>query len=426
MKRPSSRFPFAALATLLLATLPAGCATRADASKPSTRAAVAVVVEPAAAPAPVSIFTGPGSVAAAHTYRLAFEISGRVAAVNADVGDRVFPGETLAALDDADYREQLDAAQARLASAAAAAERAANGARPQERLQADDSVVSARAAVARAQAAVDLASLNDERDRQLVASGDIAAQAADTTRTAYLDAQGQLRAAQAQLRAAEANAALVAEGPRVEDRAAANADAAGARASVELAATTLAKTILRAPADAYVLARDVEPGNVAVPGAVVFTLTGAGAPDVLVDVPEHLITRVAPGASARVTAGGRSALGYVSRIEPAADTASRTAQVRVRVPRLDLRPGAVAEVELDPQRPRGASVPAGAILGSGSDAYVEVFDARRATVARRAVRASAVEGERVDVSGIAPGTPVVIMGQHQAEPGDAVRVVSGS
>jgi len=387
---------------------------------------LAVVVEPAGTAAPLAIYTGPGAVAAAHTYRVAFEISGRVAAVNADVGDRVTAGATLASLDDTDYREQLAAAQARLDAAAAAAARAENGARPQERAQADESVAAARATVARAQAALDLARDNDARDAQLVGAGDIAAQTADTTHTAFVDAQGQLRSAQAQLAATEANAALVRAGPRAEDRAAAGADAAEARASAALAATTLAKTSIHAPADAYVLARDVEPGNVAVPGAVAFTLTDAGTPDVLIDVPEALVGGIGTGTGARVSANGRSVTGFVTRIEPSADDATRAAQVRVRAPELALRPGAVVSVALGPRQPGGASVPVGAILTERGTTFVETYDARRGTVARRAVRISGSDGERADVSGIPPGAPVVVMGQHQAEPGDPVRVVSGS
>jgi multidrug resistance efflux pump len=426
MKRPSSTKLLALAVAACIAPGASGCAARAEASKPPVRAPLAVVVERAETPEPLAIYTGPGAVAAAHTYRVAFEISGRVAAVNADVGDRVRAGETLAALNDTDYREELEAARARLDSAEAAAARAANGARPQERAQADESVASARAVVARAQAALDLARDNDARDQQLLGAGDIAAQTADTTHTAFVDAQAQLRSAQAQLAAAEANAALVAAGPRVEDRAAASADAAGARASAELAATTLAKTSIHAAADAFVLARDVERGDVAVPGAVAFTLTDAGPPDVLVDVPESLVSRIVTGMSARVSVDGRSGLGCVTRGEPAADDASRAVQVRVRVPQLALRPGAVVDVALGPRRPRAASVPAGAILTERGGTFVETYDARRATVALRAVRVLAADGDRAEVSGIATGTPVVVMGQHQAEPGDAVRVVSGS
>jgi HlyD family secretion protein len=348
-----------------------------------------------------------------------------VTSVGADVGDRVAAGQMLASIDPADYERQVEADRARLDGADAAAARATNGSRPQERAQAGDAVASARAAVARTQAAVDLARLNDARERQLLATGDVPAQQADAARTALLDATGALNAARAQLAAAEQSASLVVEGPRAEDRAAAFADAAAARANLGLAETTLRKTTLVAPADAYVLSRDLEPGNIAQPGAVAFILTDAGTPDILVNVPESLVAGLRPGTPALVRTGRRSAFGAVTRVEPAADAASRTAQVRVRAPQLDLRPGDVVDVALQPERASGASVPTGALLDERDGTYVSVYDATHATVRRVRVRTLIAGDERVTLTGIAPGTPVVTMGQHLALPGDAVRVVSG-
>ena len=239
-----------------------GCApSRAEAQKPPARAPVAIVVERAGAPAARALFTGPGSVSATHTYRIAFEIPGRVTSVAADVGDRVGAGETLAAIDDADYRAQLASARARAASAAANALRAQDGARPQERAQAGDAVAAARASMARSQSAVALAARNDARDRTLLASGFVAAQAADTAHVAFVDAENQLSVARAQVASAEHNRALVDAGPRDEDRTAAFADADAARANASLAQTTYAKTTIHAPVDAYVLSRDIELGR---------------------------------------------------------------------------------------------------------------------------------------------------------------------
>ncbi len=404
-----------------------GCApSRVEAQKPLARAPVAIVVERAGAPAVRALFTGPGSVAATHTYRIAFEIPGRVTSIAADVGDRVDAGETLATIDDADYRAQLASARARAASAAANALRTRNGARPQERAQAGDAVAAARATMARSQSAVDLAARNDARDRSLLASGFVAAQAADTAHVAFVDAENQLSAARAQVAAAEHNRALVDAGPRDEDRTAAFADADAARANASLAQTTYAKTTIHAPVDAYVLSRDIELGSDAAPGVVAFVLTDAASPEVRVDVPERYVSELSLGRLAIVTANGRVRTGRVSRIEPAADPNSRTATVRVAVERLSARPGAVVSVSLAPQRDGGASVPLGAIVTHGDTSYVETYDAARGTVARRVVRTIAALDDRANVAGIAPGTPVVVMGQHQAEPGDRVRVVTSS
>ena len=308
----------------------------------------------------------------------------------------------------------------------ASARRTRNGARPQERAQANDAVVAARASVSRFEAAVDLAARNDARDRLLLASGDVAAQAADSAHVAYVDAEHALVSARAQLAAVDANRALVEAGPREEDRSVAFADADAARANASLAQTTFAKTAIHAPADAYVLSREIEVGSDATAGTIAFVLTDAATPEVRIDVPERYVSEVVPGRGAAVTANGRTLAGRITRIEPAADAATRTATVRIAVAHLDARPGAVVGVALVPARDGGASIPLGAIVSHGDRSYVEIYDAARGTVVRRNVRTIAVLDDRANVADIRPGTPVVVMGQHQAEPGDAVRVVTGS
>ncbi len=428
MDRDSVRSWFASAALGALAVLAAGCANRVSA--PPQRLAVAIAVEPARSAGVRSLYAGPGSVVAARTYRLAFEIGGRVARVNADVGDGVGPGEALASLDDADFAEQLAMAQARAASADALAERAHNGARPQERAQADEAAASAQAQLARALAAAELARANDARARALVASGDIPVQQADTTRTALTDAAQQVAAARAQLASARENAALVASGPRDEDKRAALADAAAARANAAFAATTLAKTVLRAPAQAYVQSREVDPGDSAQPGSIVFVLTDAAPPDVIVDVPEAKLASIGVGTPATIRVGGAVANtaarfigGRVTRLEPAADPASRSVAVRVHAGGLALRPGAVVEVAFGRHRVNGTSVAIGTLLSHDGAPSVEVYDALRHTVRFARVRVLASTDERATVAGIAPGTPVVVMGQHEAQPGDDVHPV---
>jgi len=301
-----------AVAVVLIA-ISDGCAARA-ASHEAERLPLAVVVERARAAAPRAVFEGPGSVAPAHTYHLAFEVSGRITDVRADVGDRVRPGALLAAIDDRDFRAQVDAANARAAAAAANALRTTSGARPQERAEAADAVGAARAAVSRATAALALAAGNEARVRQLLSSGYVAAQQADTTQAATLDARAQLRSAQALLGAAQQREALVRLGPRDEDRTAATADATAARAGADVMRSSLAKTAVYAPADAFVESRSIELGDMASPGITAFTLTDAGTPDILVAVPEALVGRLRVGMphASFATAPARRGRSYAS------------------------------------------------------------------------------------------------------------------
>jgi len=398
----------------------AGCAAKAQTAPVEP---IAIAVEAARPSASLPLYAGPGTVAATHTYRLAFDVAGRVATVNVDVGDRVGAGQVLAAIDASDYGEQLRAARARADAASAAAAKAERGSRPEELAAAGQSVAAAQAQVQRAQAAEELAAANLRRSRALFGDGDIAAQSYDAAVTAERDASGALAAARAALSGAQAQAALVAQGPRDEDRRAAAADAEAAQASADLAATTLGKTALRAPADALVLSRAVEPGSEAQPGQVVFVLVDASDPDVIVPVPAARAAEARGAATARVTVAGRTYAAQVERVEPAADPATRTAIVRLRVRGLRAAPGDVANVLLGTRNAGGTSVPLGALIQRNGIRTVDVYDEARGTVAERAVGVVAADGDRAIVRGIAPGERIVVAGQYQVHAGDRVRVV---
>jgi multidrug resistance efflux pump len=425
MTSPSFIRPLAALSLAALGLgAGTGCAGRAASAGPPP--ATPVTLATAAAPAARALYAGPGEVAPARVYRVGFELPGRVVTVHADVGDRVAAGALLAELDGSDYAAQERGATARAAQALAGAAKTRNGARAQERRAADEAVAAARAQLARAQTAQGLAEAGRARFDLLYASGDIPAQQHDQTVAAARDAAGALAAARAQLAGAEAQRALVRDGARAEDVAASAAAARAAAADAELARVTLGKTRIVAPAEAYVEQRAVEPGSSAQPGASAFVLVDAREPDVLVAVPETRLDGIAPGTAAVVRSAGRTYRAAVARVEPDADPATRTAQVRLRVPGLRARRGGVVEVALG-ARPAGgtASVPLAAVVSApGGATSVLVYDPARKRALRRAVRVVGADGERALVSGLAPGTQVVRAGAALVQPGAPLAVVA--
>lgn len=403
------------------AALVSACAARASQQAPQ---GFAIAVERPQMPEPLAAYDGPGSVAPEHIYQLSFEIPGRIAQVNYDVGDRVRSGEVLASLDGSDYAAEAAAAAAQAQAAEAQNRKVDNGARPQERRSALDAVDAAGAQVDRAVAATSLAHANYIRAENLYAGGAISAQQRDSAEAAERDAHAQVNAAGAQLAVAQQQRSLTDDGARVEDRAAARAQAAAAAASAQLAQITLGKTTMTAPADSIVQKRAIEPGDMASPGAPAFTLISAGVPDVLVAVPERVLADIRVGTPALVTLGSRTYNGAVLRLEPAADALSRTAQVRVRVPRLDLPAGAVVNVKLGVRSMAGLSIPLGALItNADGQTSVELYDAADQTVTTRQVRIEANNGEHVVVSGLSSSDVVVTQGEYEAKPGDRVRVV---
>jgi len=333
----------------------------------------------------------------------------------------------LAAIDGSDYGAQARAADARALAALAGAAKARNGARLQERVAADQAVSAASAQLERALATQRLADANRARFDSLYANGDVAALQHDQMVANARDAAAAVSAARAQVAQAQAQRSLVHEGPRSEDLAASAADASAARAGADLARVTLAKTRIVAPADAYVQQRDVEPGSSAQPGANAFVLVDARDPDILVAVPESRLDGIAPGTRAVVRSNGRVYRGSVTRIEPDADPASRTAQVRVRVPSLRARGGAVVDVALGASRGAGdASIPLASVVTDPSGAAsVLVYDAATRSASKRAVHVVSGDADRVLVSGIAPGTRVARAGAALVKPGAALTVVPG-
>ncbi|MBV9408397.1 MAG: biotin/lipoyl-binding protein, partial [Candidatus Eremiobacteraeota bacterium] len=195
------RPPFIALSAAAALIL-GGCAARAATT--TAPAATPVTLATAGAPETRAAYAGPGTVAPQHVYRIAFEIPGRVVAVNADVGDRVDAGTVLAAIDSSDYAAQARAADARSLEADAAAVKARNGARAQERVAADQAVEAAHAQLDRALAAQRLAAANRARFDSLYASGDVAASQHDQTVASARDADAAVDAARAQLAQAQA------------------------------------------------------------------------------------------------------------------------------------------------------------------------------------------------------------------------------
>ncbi|BDE08074.1 RND transporter [Vulcanimicrobium alpinum] len=400
-----------------------GCAARA--ASVSEQPPTPVTLATAAAPPAQSAYDGPGTVVPRHVYKIAFEVPGRIATVNADVGDRVAAGTVLAALDGGDYAAQARGADAQAAQAAATAAKARNGARTQERQAAADAVAAALAQRDRALAAQRLALANKARYDALFAGGDVAAQQHDQTLAAARDADAAVNAANAQYEQARAQQSLVRSGTRDEDLRAAAAVAEAARASADLAGVTLAKTRIVAPADAYVESRAIEPGSTAQPGATAFVLDDAREPDIVVAVPEARMAGIAAGTPATIRANGAIARGRVERVEPDADPASRTAQVRIRTSGLRLRDGAIVDVALGSERTGGtAAVPLGAVVtDAGGGSHVLLYDARTKTAALRAVRVVGGDGERAIVRGVAPGTRVVRGGAALVKPGAQLAVV---
>jgi len=244
---------------------------------------------------------------------LSFKISGRIAEMAVQEGDKVSAGQKLAGLEQVNYQAALDQAQGQQVAAAAALAELENGSRPEE-------IDQAKAQVAQAEAALVNARLTFKRQQELVKSD-------FTSRSNYDLAQASLRQAEAQLDSAKAALTLAVKGPRQERIDAARGQLDQAKGALDLARQNLSDTALLAPEDGVVLSRVREPGTVAAAGEVVYSVVLTHPIWIRAYVPEPDLDHVRPGQSAEVTTdGGRHYKGQVGYVSPLAEFTPKTVQ----------------------------------------------------------------------------------------------------
>ncbi|GMV21335.1 MAG: hypothetical protein AMXMBFR57_12840 [Acidimicrobiia bacterium] len=266
--------------------------------------------EPTANTSAGAFIVAPGKVeATSEDIDLGFEIPGRIEAVLVDEGDRVTEGQVLARLDDSVQQAARASAVARLAMARAERDRVVNGARTEERREAD-------AARAQAQVAFEQARLEADRRRNLFTDGVIA-------REEFERAERDERLAKARLDEATERARTVQADARTDERARAEAAVALAQAQIAEVDAQLSKTTLRAPQDGVVVRRYRRTGETISfdrRETLVFTMANPDTLRVRVDVDETEISRVSVGQPVEITAdayGDRVFRGVVSRVSTA-------------------------------------------------------------------------------------------------------------
>lgn len=267
--------------------------------------------------------------------QLGFRVGGRISKLLVDEGDRVAPGQVLAELDTRPLDDRLAGAAARLDAASAAAQRDANGSRPQE-------VGEARAAVAAAEARLVEARRQFERRQALVDKGFISKADVQT-------AEAGVAAAEASLAAARNALSLAEEGVRVEDRAASEASRNAAFAERRAVQTDLSDARIIAAEQGQVLTRAREVGAIVQPGQTVLTVALTQPVRVRAYVAEPDLPRIRPGMAVTVTVDGSekrwpAKIGYIA---PVAEFTPKTVQTE------QLRADLVYRVRLTVEDPRG-------------------------------------------------------------------------
>jgi HlyD family secretion protein len=292
---------------------------------------------------------------------------------------------------------------------------------------------AARAGLAQADAVLRAAEQALQRTQVLVAQGFLSTAALDEARRAVDVAKAQQTSAAAQTQA-NADAGT--------DMAQAQAQLALAKAATVAAKARLAQAALLAPADARVLTRNVEPGQIVQPGKALMSLALNGATQLEAQVDERFLDQLQVGQPATVVADAFADQPFAARvlsIAPAVDAQRGAIEVKFSLTQqapVFLREDMTLSVQVETARRESAlALPLGALRAtprltagasgatgvtgvSVSTASVLVVEDGRAT--SRAVRLGLRTLSAAEVlDGLAEGDQVVL--DDIVEPGARVR-----
>lgn len=171
---------------------------------------------------------------------------------------------------------------------------------------------------------------------------------------------------------------------------------------------------LHSPATGFVLQRQVFPNQRITPDSELYTIVDLSRVWIMADVFEADIPQMKPGAAARITftSGAAPIDARIAYVQPQVDPMTRTLKVRLEAsnPGTRLKPDMFVNVELNVASGRQLTVPAGAVVDSGTrqTVFVDLGDGylepRQVTVGSRSadrvqITSGLTGGERVVASG---------------------------
>ncbi len=363
-----------------------------------------------------------GTVVPSRTSTVGTEVEGLVVAYLVHEGERVEEGQPLCRLRTRALELDLAVAQALLLQRKQELLELENGARPEERAQ-------AQARLGQAKADLELSRWKEERTRALFEKGSVTED--EVKETSLAAARGEEK-----VREEEEGVRLVEAGPRAERKEQARAGVAAQQAAVDRLDEDLKRHTILAPFAGYVVREHTEVGQWLGKGSPVVEIAALDEADILVPVLEDYVGGVRLGAKAAVTVGALPGVafdGRVAHIVPSGDARARTFPVKVRVANapeggsVRLKAGMFARVVLAVGEPADTLlVPKDALVLGGPSPMVYVVGEADSTVRPVPVEAGLAEDGWIAVTGpVAEGQKVVVRGNERLRPGQQVTVVEG-
>jgi HlyD family secretion protein len=352
-----------------------------------------VPVEPVIRADFVQSVVASGHVEAPFRVNVGSQITGTVADVPVAEGQSVKAGDVLIRLDDREARAGVVQAESAIAQGEARLRQLRELILP-----------SAEEALRQTQATLVNAERAFERAERL-AKDRIAAQATldDATRA--------LNIARAQVRSAEFQ--VYTNRPGGSDYVLAETQLNQARANLATAQSRLSYTVIEAPRDGVLIARDVERGNIVQPNNVLMKLSPTGELQLVVQIDERNLGLLALGQRAIASADAFPKQTFpveVAFINPGVDLQRASVQVKLRVaePPPYLRQDMTVSVDVETARRPGALIlPAQIIRGmSGGKPWVMKVNGEHAV--RQPVEVGLVSGGKAEIlNGLTEGEQVI-------------------
>jgi HlyD family secretion protein len=375
-----------------------------------------------------TVLSATGYIVAHHTINVNSKVTGRLAWIGVEKGDKVKEGQVLVRLEDEEFRAAYEQAQGALDNAKAYLQELEHGSRPEEIQEAQHNLDEARATLVDDKLTLD-------RTKELSAAGVVSRQILDDT-TAKFDADQQ------KVNSLEKAFQLMKIGPRQEEIARAKGAVAQAQGQLDYAKSQLDATVIRAPVTGTILDRTAEKGELITaqfasgsaggPQGSVVSLADLNDLQVELDIAQADFARLGPKQKGIVTTDAypdRKYNGEIAQISPEANRQKATVQVKVQVLNPDdyLRPEMNATVRFLADQPKTKNAqPAGAFVPSAAihdqDGKKIVFLAFNGKARMREVHILSQRTDGFLVDGLVGGESVITKGPQDLKDGDTIKV----
>jgi HlyD family secretion protein len=374
------------------------------------------------------ILTASGYIVPHHKINVNSKVTGRVAWIGVEKGDKVKQGQVLVRLEDDEFRAQYEQARGAAENARAYLEELEHGSRPEEIDQAEHNLDEARATLTDDKLTLD-------RNRELWSQGVVAKQLLDDTTARY-------EADQQRVNSLEKAYRLAKIGPRPEEIARAKGALLQAEGQEAYTKSWLDATVIRAPVNGTILERTAEKGELVTsqfasqaeggPQGEVVALADLNDIQVALDIAQDDFAKLGPKQKGIVTVDAypdRKYDGEIHEISPEANRQKATVQVKVQILNPDeyLRPEMNATVKFladSTRAPRSEAervlVPTSAIRDhNGKKVVLIAFNGK---ALEREVQIVVQRSSGFTVKGLMGGENVITVAPSSLKDGDKIKI----